>query len=68
MSTAYEEARQALRYAMKNMDGGVGCTYEEMGILRFLLAQKRKDGVSECIFDSGILWYDGRINFGAKDD
>lgn len=28
---------------MKNMDGGVSCTYEEMGILRFLLAQKRKD-------------------------
>ena len=43
MPAAYEEARQALRYAMKNMDGGVSCTYEEMGILRFLLAQKRKD-------------------------
>lgn len=43
MPQAYEEARQALRYAMKNMDGGVSCTYEEMGILRFLLAQKRKE-------------------------
>lgn len=43
MPTAYEEARQALHYALKNMDGGVGCMYEEMGILRFLLAQRGKE-------------------------
>ena len=43
MPTAYNEARQALIFSMKNKSGNKSCAYEDMGILRFLLAGKDKE-------------------------
>lgn len=42
---AYEEARKTLRYTLKNGFGRICCAYEDMGILRFLLADRDKEDI-----------------------
>lgn len=44
---AYDEARKTLRYTMKNGFGRICCAFEDMGILRFLIADKDKEEVLE---------------------
>ena len=45
ITEGYEQSRQALRYALKNMNSSVDCGYEDLGLLRFVISEKNKNAL-----------------------
>lgn len=47
ITEGYEQSRQALRYALKNMNSSVDCGYEDLGLLRFVISEKNKNALMD---------------------